>query len=189
MARKLILIISLIMFTFLVNISITSANSIDIALIEDFNDGELNTNPPWTSCFDTPYSIINGEFHGDGAILDGSDRYVFKCNYEFDFQTDDYLEISYRGMLKSTGNPQTGRGVQVSVYNRDVDKGYFLYVSRGYIHGFPTNKYSISLGIIGNNNVSDLIVTNFQPEYDVVYDIKAVRQNGTWALYVDEILI
>ncbi len=185
MNRKLYMIFPLFLFTLLVNISTTVASVPQTALLEDFNDGELDTNPAWT-CIDTPYTIINGEFHGDGAITDASDRYAFHCYHHIVIETDDYLEVSYRGMLKSTGNPQAGRAVEVSMSSNDNGKGYFFYIQRGNINGFPTNKYTLSIGISGFNTVSDLIVTNFQPEYDTVYELKAIRQNGIWTLFVDD---
>ena len=102
---------------------------------------------------------------------------------------DNTLNCLYRGMLKFQGSPQTGRGTQLVLGSSSTDKNYQLSIQRGYTNGFPTNKYCLSLSFGNINTVSDLITTNFQPNYDQFYEIRAIRFDGQWSLYVDGSLV
>jgi hypothetical protein len=142
----------------------------------------LANNPTWNSIANNAYSIVNGELHSDGLIMDQSDRYRNVYRSDVSLQALDYLEFSYRGLLKQVGNPQTGRGTKVIIIGTDGNN-YQLNIQRGFVDSFPNNKFSLSLSA-GTSTQFDLVVTSFQPDYDQIYDIRAVRQSGIWTLYI-----
>ena len=93
--------------------------------------------------------------------------------------------------MKSIGNPQAGVSVVISIISNvpPYGKGYDLNIQNGYAHGFPTNQHSISFTYRADNTFYDLIVSDFTPNYDQAYDVKAIRQDGIWSLYADNSLI
>jgi hypothetical protein len=66
---------------------------------------------------------------------------------------------------------------------------YELRIQNGYVDGFPINHNSMSFGYCANSSLYDVVVSNFAPEYDRFYNIKAVRSNGEFSLFVDDLLI
>ena len=160
--------------------------AIPYPLYEDFSDGDIDSNPSWTPNNPT-YRVMDGKLFVDGLIIDQSDTYANSFTYPLTFSSTDYLEMSYVGLLKSTGNPQNGRGTILNLAS-DGD-GYHLSIQNGYTNGFPTNKSCISIVIAANSTLQDLVTTTFSPNPDQFYTVKAVRQNGKWYLYVDDTLI
>ena len=157
-----------------------------VVLFDDFNDGDIDFNPTWTPT-NRAYTVVNGQLHSDGLHADSSDRYTSNYRLEESFESNDYLEFSYRGLLKSVGNPQAGRGTIVSLFG--PDGGYEVNIQKGYTNGFPTNKYSISLTYTPPGYRYDLIVSSFEPAYDQYYEVRGVRRNGIFTLYVDDVEI
>ena len=155
---------------------------------DHFTDNNITSNPTWTAN-NNAFSVVNGILNRDGLHTDQSDRYLNGFNSHVSMPINDYLEYSYRGLLKSQGSPQTGLGTQLVLGSSQTDKNYSLNIQRGQTNGFPTNKYSLSLSYGTSGTITDLIVTNFQPNYDQFYNIKAVRVSGQWSLYVDGSLI
>jgi hypothetical protein len=161
----------------------------ELVLFEDFNDGDMTNNPTWDIMNDA-YEIINGELHSDGLNTQDT-RWQNSYRMDLVFETADYIEMQYVGMLKSTGNPQIGRGIAVRIYNTDpqVRQAYMLEMNRGFVDGHPKCKYCFSLAIAANHTAYSLISSSFKPEYDRVYHVRAVRENGIWSLFVDGQLI
>ena len=153
------------------------------AFEENFTDGDISQNPNWRANNDA-YSIVDEILHSSG-LQDGN-RY--RTIYETDIQisASDYLEFSYRGMIKS-GDLEGIQGITVVLVG--IVGGYDLNIQRGVIHGFDTDQTSISLSYRDNVSIFDLIVTQYSPEYDRYYLVKAIRENGFWTLYVDGIAV
>ena len=158
-----------------------------VVFCEDYNDGELDNNPSWVYT-NTAWNIINGQLHSDGLIQDSSDRYrtIYESVFSQQIQAPDYLEMSYSGVLKSVGNPQIGRGIQLSLIGEG--EVYQLRLQNSVTSGASVNFFSFALSYTGNG-FFDLITSNFAPEYDQEYEIKAIRENGVWTLYVDSQVI
>jgi hypothetical protein len=147
--------------------------------------GYSTVNALQKSSYNSVYTITDLGLESDGAHLDQSDRYLGGYSMEVSIPLRDYLEFSFRGLLKSNGSPQVGRGIQLTLGSKSTDKNYVLNIQRGYTNGFPTNKYCLSLSAGNIATVNDLIITSYQPNYDQFYEIKAVRVAGKWSLYVD----
>ncbi len=154
---------------------------------EDFNDGEVNNNPTWLYTT-ASYNVISGTLHSDGLRDQADDRYRSWFSAFPSFQTGDYLEISYKGMLKSQGQPQTGRGIQFWLSD-PIGRHYTLNIFNGFAFPFSVNQHALSFGYDYVNDPHDLIVTNFVPEYDHFYNLRGVRDQGVWSFYVDNQLI
>ena len=157
----------------------------DVAFMDDFNDGELDNNPPWEVTYDAWY-IENGELNSDGVDNQSRWRNFYKSSGQA-YQVDEYLELSYQGLLKSEGNPQEGRGILAALGNVNTPNGdnYQLCIQEGYTSGWPTNQHSISLSYGNRTFFRDLIASDFSPEHDRMYDIRAVREDGIWTLFAD----
>ncbi len=93
-------------------------------------------------------------------------------------QASDYLEISYQGTLKSIGNPQRGRAIQLHLINANTNDAYQLRMQNSRVNGFPLNQFSFALATVGNT-LGDLITSNFQPQYDQDYTIRAITPGRT----------
>ena len=156
---------------------------------EDFNDGEIDNNPTWFPNNNVAYSVVDGQLHSDGVHADASDRYTNWFISWTTFTANDYLEFSFKAMLKSSGNPQEGRGVKLLLGAANGNSQYDLRIQNGYVDGFPINHHSISFGYGANETLYDLVVSNFTPEYDRFYNLKVIRSAGVFSLYVDDVLI
>ena len=114
---RLVTILSLILSSLGIPIMAQAQNP-TVVLFDDFSDGELDSNPHWDATT-SAWSVINGQLHHDGAITDGSDRY--RTNFTARFADPDQkvelgdLEMSFYGLLKSDGNPQIGRGIELNL--------------------------------------------------------------------------
>jgi hypothetical protein len=155
---------------------------------DNFNDNDFTNNPTWTNEFSNAVVIAN-ELHSDGLIVDESDRYVSKLSYPLIFSANDDLILTFDALLKSSGSPQIGRGVHISYYDANSDYTYLLSVTNGYTNGASYDHQSILLGFLHPSGSGNLIKTNFVPNYDTWYKVKAIRHNHSWNLYVDNILI
>ena len=189
LSRSITVAIVLLLAVTIVTIAVGASPS--IVFFDDFSDGELENNPTWTH-YNNAYSIVNGELHSDGMDVENDGRWRnFFDSFDVSFTANDYVELSYRGLLKSVGNPQDGRGTTLSIIDttQPNGEGYDLNIQNGYVHGFPTNKYSISLSYRANVWLYDLIVSDFVPVDDTFYEVRAVRQGGIWTLYSDGTLI
>ena len=159
---------------------------------DEFSDGNLSADPAWDPEYPA-YSIINEALHSDGLNLDSSDRYSNGFHHMLDEHiiSDDYLVLSYRGLLKGQGNPQAGRGTNMRLISRapSPSESYNLDIQRGYTNGFPTDKTSISLSIGTNQTLIDVVLWDIAPDYDTPYDVRAVRHKGIWSLYVNGVLM
>jgi hypothetical protein len=60
-----------------------------------------------------------------------------------------------------------------------------LNIQNGYTSGFPTNQHSISFGYNPPNDPTDLIATSYSPNFNQIYEVRAVRENGLWTLFID----
>jgi len=184
--------ILLILSAFFWGVNSSAAQSIlpgsILALSEHFNDGELTTNPTWTYNNEA-FSIIDGQLYSNGLHTDGSGRYSNFYRTYPTFATSDYLEFSFRAMLKSAGNPQAGQGVKLLIIDASGYPCYELRIQNGYVDGFPINHNSLSFGYCADQTLYDVVVSNFAPEYDRFYNIKAVRRNAEFSLFVDGVLI
>ena len=189
MSGKSVRIIGISLLLFVLITITVSADSLQIVFTENFDDGELDNNPTWTYTT-TAWEIIDGKLHSDGLMQDSSGRYrtLFDTTTSIEVEND-YLEMSYYGTLKSVGNPQPGVSTVIALINHDVPAGYDLNIQNGYAHGFPTNQHSISFAYRANNTFYDLIVSDFVPNYDQEYFVKAIREEGVWSLYADGVLI
>lgn len=159
-----------------------------VALQEDFADGEITSNPVW-SVYNNAFAVVDGVLHSDGQIFDQSDRYQVYYTTSVAMPESDFIEFSFLGSLKSAGNPQAGRGIMLVLGSGSSDKGYYINIQRGNTNGFSTNKYSLSLTYGSGGVLADLIVTSYEPNYDQAYEVKAIRLDGSWSLYVDGALI
>ncbi|MEM7131092.1 MAG: hypothetical protein AAF702_32520 [Chloroflexota bacterium] len=159
----------------------------DVLFFEDFSDGELDNNPTWIPS-NNAWTTTGGQLHADGLNVDGSGRYRSGFSTNVSFEVEDYLEISFRGLLKQSGNPQEGRAIQSNLVDSGSGNAYQLRIQNKQTSGFPVNQMSFALATPGDNFV-DLITSDFAPDYDQFYTIRAVRQNGWWTLYVDDEVI
>ncbi|MEM4397632.1 MAG: hypothetical protein QW757_03350, partial [Candidatus Woesearchaeota archaeon] len=184
MKKKLVLLSLILVLTFM---SVSAKNK--FFLKEMFKDNDYTTNPVWELDLGGNVYVVNGVLHHDGINLDDSDRYWSLLSTNTLFSTKDYLELSFKGLLKSEGNPQEGRGIILALYSSDKKKRYDIRIQDGFTSGFPINQHSISLGYGDEDSLGDYIVTSFVPERDRFYNIKAVRKNNLWSLYVDGVLI
>ncbi|MEM3373788.1 MAG: hypothetical protein QXE31_01075 [Candidatus Woesearchaeota archaeon] len=150
---------------------------------EDFSDENINEGYLWKTR-NNAYYFENGKLNADG-ISDNVGRYFSQFDYFFNFSTEDFV-FSFEGLLKSNGNPQEGKGITASLVGNNAR--YDLRILNGQTSGFPLNYYTISLGY-GDTTLHDLITTNFIPSRDVFYNVKAVRINWTWYLFVNGELI
>lgn len=155
---------------------------------DDFSDGDYTNTPEWILTAGGNTLVENEEFVHNGDVIDTSDRYWSILYSYINFSADDKLIFSYRGLLKSQGNPQEGRGILLVLLGTNGNR-YDLRIQDGFTSGFSTNQHSISLGYGTNDGLGDYITTIFSPEKDRYYDIKAVREQGIWSLYVDNSLI
>ena len=182
-------LISLIIFTFSIVQAASFPNvNTQIAFIEGYEDAQITSDPAWIQGFPSFY-FSNGQFHSDGTDHDSSDRYWSIYNSDVTILADDYLELSYEGMLKSVGSPQAGRGIHVGLRGQvgGVNANYILMIQNGNAGGSNINEHSISLVYTSPGGVpTDLIVSNFVPNFDQWYEVKAIRENGVWTLYADE---
>lgn len=160
---------------------------------EDFNDGELLTNPFWFRILHPDnYAIIDGQLHPDGWLGAGSDGRAYS-----EFMSDaagvylapDFLEISFRGLLKSQGNPQSGTEIYVATFSTTA--GFGEYALRiGTQHGWPNESNNgIAFQTGDPYRVNDLIRTSYPPLLDHMYQVRVVRQVGEWSLFVDGALV
>jgi hypothetical protein len=166
----------------------SASSSTTLVLSEHFDDGEISTNPTWSYNYPA-FFIVDGQLHSDGVHNDGSDRYSNYYRTYPTFGASDYLEFSFRAKLKSSGNPQAGRGVKLLIIDASGYPCYELRMQNGYVDGFPINHNSLSFGYCANESLYDTIVSNFEPEYDRFYNLRAVRSNGEFSLFVDDVLI
>lgn len=168
--------------------SATGQTNSTVFLWEDFNDGEIYNNPTWQPVFGG-FQIVNGEFHGDGEIVDQSGRYTSTIQMFAQVETNGYLELSMKGRLKSVGNPQTGRGIHFAVHSDSASVG--IHIQNGYNGGAPTNQHSLSIEVANpsTGQVMTLLATSYAPNFDQDYTVTAIRENGILSLYVDGALI
>jgi hypothetical protein len=170
------------------NFDVQGTGSNNVVFQENFDDGDITNNPTWIAN-NSAYSVVGGVLNSDGLRSDQSDRYTTAFVANVTMPVSDYMEFSYTGSLKSIGNPQVGRGIHLVLGSNADGREYYLAIQRGYTNGFPTNKYCLSLEMGGDGTIVDLIKTSFQPNYDQIYAIKAIRSDGQWSLYVDGSLI
>jgi hypothetical protein len=168
-------------------ISLSSAY-LDTAFVltDDFNDGDITNNPTWTTS-NSAFTVVDGVLNSDGLIVDASDRYQTQYTISAVLTASDYIEMSYRGLLKSVGNPQTGRGIQMTLAGSSGS--YSLSLMNGYNSGWPTDQHSISIVTDPVNNPTTLLKTSYAPAYDRMYEARAIRKGGVWYLFVDGFLI
>lgn len=162
-------------------------NTSSAIFFEDFADGEIDNNPTWNAS-NNAWAVTDEQLHVDGLHTDGSGRYRTGFFSQVNLQADDYLDISFQGKLKSTGNPQEGRAINFAVFETGAGNGYHLRIQNKQTSGFPVNQRSFALSITGDR-FEDLVTSDFIPGYDEFYTIRAVRQNGLWTLYVDAQII
>jgi fibronectin type 3 domain-containing protein len=153
-------------------------------IYDNFNDNDISQNPTWIADY-SGVSVVNGQLHVDGEHIDASDRYLNWIRTVQNFSDDNHLEFAFRGALEGTGSPQRGRGVKIRLVPSTGDTCYDLSIQNGETDGFPINHYSISLGYCANSSLYDLITTDYAPQFDRFYDVRAVRENGMFYLYVD----
>ncbi|MEM2131360.1 MAG: hypothetical protein QXR96_02470, partial [Candidatus Woesearchaeota archaeon] len=173
------------LFFFIFIFSFVYADYNQTIFYEDFNDENLNETYLW-KINNNAYYFIDGKLNSDGKKIDSTDRYLNQFDYFFNFSSAN-IEFSFDALLKSSGNPQKGRGVIFSIVGTNGNR-YDLRIQNGYTSDFNINKQSLSLGY-GTDSVYDYITTNFVPEHDKIYNLKAIRQNKTWFFYVDNVLI
>jgi hypothetical protein len=155
-------------------------------MTDDFSDGNITSNPTW-SPQNNAYAVIAGALHVDGLNADASDRYITWINMPVTATSSDYIEIGFRGLLKSVGNPQAGRGIQL-VFGGNSGS-YTINLADGYVSGWPTDQHSISLATDPVNNPTTLLKTPWVPAHDRMYEARAVRKGGVWYLFADGFLI
>jgi hypothetical protein len=158
-------------------------------LDENFNDNDFTNNPSWINEFSNAI-IISNILHSDGLIVDQSDRYVSKFSLPVNVDTSKCdLILSYDALLKSNGSPQNGRGVHISYYDTNSPYTYLLSVTNGYTNGASYDHHSLLLGYTHPDTAGNIIKTPYAPSFDRWYNIKAIRHDHIWKLYVNNNLI
>jgi hypothetical protein len=169
--------------------TVLAQSNIVAVLDEHFDDGDYTNNPTWSdggAGWTSQAQIVNGELVINGSLHDASGRYLGNlAHVTSTVETSGYLEMSFRGMLLSAGNPQEGRGVQLTIGGLYGD--YSLQINNGFVGGWPTNAIYFQYGSGGYRYV--LIATPYAPERDRWYDVRAVRQGGIWTLFIDGALV
>jgi hypothetical protein len=186
----ILLVICLVMAPVII---VNSQTLIQTVFVEDFNDGDITANPTYDKIKNPVYQIIDGQLHMDGLNTDGSGRYNMQLGRNETVTTSGYLEFSFRGSLKSSGNPQEGRALSMVLAFPSTDTQSFsdvsLYLNNASTSGFPTDQYHIALNATTNSYTRTIINTSIAPEYDRIYELRAIRDNGIWSLYVDGVLV
>ena len=165
-------------------IGFASANEIT-AFYEDFEDGDFSYNPIWGYAGGN-FRVEDGELHHDGL---SEDRYRSILGSPVNITANGNLTFSFRGVLKADGSPEEGRGIYLYLENYccyTTLKRLELRIINGFTDGFPINHNSLSFGYGNGDILGDYITTNYTPNRDTTYTLKAQRQEGVWHFYVDD---
>lgn len=150
-----------------------------VVFFDDFEDGNIDTNPTWESDSDgVQWEIIDGKLHTDPPEFGGG--------FSTDLQliTPNYLEISFTGMLKANESGQLGLALSGVDSNDDKVGVYIISISKSY----PETSDGFIFVTVNDLYSDDYPTPNIvygSPEYDEYYHVRAVRENGIWTMYVN----
>ena len=153
-----------------------------VVFFDDFEDGEIEANPTWIAD-NTAWEIIDGQLHVNGA--DGG---VVVFESAASITATDYLELSFVGLIKSDNNPDATSGIVLGLYD-ELFNAYGLGMD--HINPPATGDESFGIQIYSPPPDDNLVYiqSDFAPEVDTYYQVRGVRDNGVWTLYVDGIEI
>ena len=156
-----------------------------VVFFDDFEDGEIYSNPTWNPNIWAEWEIINGELH-----TEPKEESVGFFN-ELQLITPNYLEISFSGMLKANERGQLL--LALSGFNSNGDKAgwHTIAIRKNLAEFYPQAGDGFILETLHDLDEYDYdvyptpYIVYGSPEYDEYYHVRAVREDGIWTLYVN----